>query len=92
MPITFIVAPLVLVSLVLVFFLTYNDVIAEKEYIISLNCSELKEYAEQQVIESKKYFGHDVYLSYAEELYYLTILKITSNIHKFRHKNLAFAI
>jgi hypothetical protein len=69
MPITFIVAPLVLGSLIFVVFFTYNEVIAEKEYIVTLSCMELEQYAEEQVIESKKYFGHGAYLSYAEELY-----------------------
>ena len=50
--------------------LTYDEVIAEKEYIASLSCIELKEYTEQQIIESKKYFGHDAYLIYAEDLHH----------------------
>ena len=70
MPITFIIAPLVLGSLVFVVFITYNEVIAEKEYIVSLSCMELQKYSENQIIESKKYFGHDTYLNYAEELYH----------------------
>jgi len=44
--------------------------IEEKEFILSLSCPELREYTESQIIDSKLYFGHDVYLSYAEERYY----------------------
>ena len=47
-----------------------GDLIEEKEFIVSLSCSELKEYTQIQIIESKLYFGNEVYLSYAEELYY----------------------
>ena len=70
MPITFIIAPIVLVSLTFVVVITYNDMIEEKEYIVGLSCPELKEYTQSQIIESKLYYGHEVYLSYAEELYY----------------------
>jgi len=49
---------------------TYSDMIEEKELITSLSCPELKTYTQNQIIESKLYFGHDVFLIYAEELYY----------------------
>ena len=70
MPFTFIIAPILLVSLTFVVVITYSDLIEEKEYIVGLSCPELKEYTQSQIIESKLYFGHDVYLSYAEELFY----------------------
>ena len=70
MPFTFIIAPILLVSLTFVVVITYNDLIEEKEFIVSLSCPELKEYTQNQIIESKLYYGHDVFLSYAEELYY----------------------
>ncbi len=70
MPFTFIIAPILLVSLTFVVVITYSDMIEEKEFIVSLSCIELKEYTQNQIIESKLYYGHDVFLSYAEELYY----------------------
>jgi hypothetical protein len=70
MPFTFIIAPILLVSLTFVVVITYSDMIEEKELIVGLSCPELKEYTQNQIIESKLYYGHDVYLSYAEELYY----------------------
>ena len=70
MPFTFIIAPILLVSLTFVVVITYNDMIEEKELIVGLSCPELKEYTQNQIIESKLYYGHEVYLSYAEELYY----------------------
>jgi hypothetical protein len=70
MPFTFIIAPILLVSLTLVVVVSYSDIIEEKEFIVSLSCPELKEYTQSQIIESKLYFGHEVYLSYAEERYY----------------------
>ena len=70
MPFTFIIAPILLVSLTFVVTMTYGEMIEEKEHIVSLSCPELKDYTQIQIIESKLYFGHDVYLSYAEELYY----------------------
>lgn len=70
MPFTFIVAPILLVSLTFVVITSYNDMIEEKELIVSLSCPELKQYAQNQIIESKLYFGSEVYLSYAEERYY----------------------
>ncbi len=70
MPFTFIIAPILLVSLTFVVVITYNDMIDEKEFIVSLSCPELKEYTQNQIIESKLYYGHDVFLIYAEELYY----------------------
>ncbi len=69
MPFTFIIAPILLVSLTFVVVITYNDMIEEKEFIVGLSCPELKEYTLSQIIESKLYYGHEVYLSYAEELY-----------------------
>jgi len=69
MPFTFIIAPILLVALTSVVAITYGEMIEEKELIVTLSCSELKEYTQNQLIESKLYFGHDVYLSYAEELY-----------------------
>lgn len=69
MPVTFIIAPIVLVSLIYVIMFTSNEMIEEKEFIVSLSCPELKEYTQSQIIESKLYFGHEVYLSYAEERY-----------------------
>jgi hypothetical protein len=70
MPFTFIVAPILLISLVFVVVVTYNDMIEEKEFISTLSCSELKEYTQDQIIESKLYFGSENYLIYAEERYY----------------------
>ena len=70
MPVTFIIAPILLVSLTFVVVTAYADMIEEKELIVSLSCPELKEYTQNQIIESKLYFGNEVYLSYAEELYY----------------------
>lgn len=69
MPVTFIIAPVVLISLVYVVLITSNEMIAEKEFIVSLSCPELREYTQDQIIDSKLYFGHEVYLSYAEERY-----------------------
>ena len=69
MPFTFIIAPILLVALTTVVAITYGEMIEEKELIVTLSCSELKEYTQNQLIESKLYFGHDVYLSYSEELY-----------------------
>ncbi len=70
MPFTFIIAPILLVSLTFVVMINYDEIIEEKELIVTLSCLELKEYTQIQLIESKLYFGHDAYLSYAEELYY----------------------
>ncbi len=70
MPFTFIIAPILLVSLTIVVVTTYSDMIEEKELITGLSCPELKTYTQNQIIESKLYFGHDVFLIYAEELYY----------------------
>ena len=70
MPFTFIIAPMLLVSLTFVVMINYDEIIEEKELIVTLSCSELKEYTQIQLIESKLYFGHDVFLSYAEEMYY----------------------
>lgn len=70
MPFTFIITPILLVSLTFVVMITYDEIIEEKELIVTLSCLELKEYTQNQLIESKLYFGHDVYLSYAEEMYY----------------------
>lgn len=69
MPTTFIIAPIVLVFLVSMVFISYNHAIAEKEYITTLSCSELRQYTDDQVVESKKYFGNEAFLDYAEELY-----------------------
>ena len=69
MPVTFIIAPVVLISLVYIVFITSNDMIEEKEFIVSLSCPELREYTQSQIIDSKLYFGHEVFLSYAEERY-----------------------
>ena len=70
MPFTFIVAPILLISLTFVVVTTYQDMIVEKEFIASLSCPELREYTEAQVIESKLYFGSELYLIYAEERYH----------------------
>jgi hypothetical protein len=70
MPFTFVITPILLVSLTFVVTTTYGELIEEKEFIVSLSCPELKDYTQSQIIESKLYFGHDVYLSYAEERYY----------------------
>ena len=70
MPFTFIIAPILLVALTSVVAISYGEMIEEKELIVTLSCSELKEYTQSQIIESKLYFGHDVYLSYAEQLYH----------------------
>ena len=47
MPFTFIVAPILLISLTIVVFVTYNEMIEEKELIVSLSCPELKEYTQK---------------------------------------------
>jgi len=70
MPVTFILAPILLVSLTFVVVTAYGDMIEEKELIVSLSCPELKEYTQNQIFESKLYFGNEAYLSYAEERYY----------------------
>lgn len=70
MPFTFIIAPILLVSLTLVVVVSYSEIIEEKEFIVSLSCPELKEYTQNQIIKSKMYFGNEAYLSYAEERYY----------------------
>ena len=70
MPFTFIIAPIVLVSLTFVIVITSSEMIEEKEFIVNLSCPELKVYTQNQIVESKLYFGHEVYLSYAEERYY----------------------
>ena len=70
MPFTFIAAPIVLISLTIVVVMTYDEMIEEKEFILGLSCPELKAYTHKQMVESKLYFGHEVYLSYAEERYY----------------------
>lgn len=67
MPFTFIVAPILLITMTFVLAVAYNDVIAEKEFIASLSCPELMIYADKQTIESKLYFGNENYLIYAEE-------------------------
>ena len=67
MPITFIVSPILLVSLTFALITTYDDIIEEKTFIVSLSCPELRDYAENQIIESKLYFGNENYLIYAEE-------------------------
>ena len=67
MPFTFIVAPILLISLTFVVVTAYYDVIAEKEFIDSLSCPELMIYTDKQIIESKLYFGNENYLIYAEE-------------------------
>lgn len=69
MPVTFFIAPVVLISLVYVVFITSNEMVEEKEFIVSLSCPELIEYTQNQIVDSKLYFGHEVYLSYAEERY-----------------------
>jgi len=67
MPFTFIIAPVLLLSLTFVVFTAYNDMIEEKAFIASLSCPELQDYTEKQTIESKLYFGSENYLIYAEE-------------------------
>ena len=69
MPVTFIIAPIVIATLMGLLFLYYNDMVEEKEYIVGLSCPELKQYADKQIIESKKYFGNEAFLVYAEERY-----------------------
>jgi len=69
MPVTFIIAPIVLIFLIFVVSSTYAEMIEEKVLITGLSCPELEEYAQKQVVESKKYYGHEVYLIYAEERY-----------------------
>jgi hypothetical protein len=69
MPVTFIITPIFLIFLVFVVSSTYVEMIEEKIFIAGLSCSELEEYAQKQVVESKKYYGHEVYLIYAEERY-----------------------
>lgn len=67
MPFTFIVAPILLISLTFVVVTAYNDMIDEKAFIANLSCPELEDYTEKQIIESKLYFGSENYLIYAEE-------------------------
>ena len=70
MPFSFIVSPVLLVSLTFVLVTAYGDIIEEKELIVNLSCPDLKEYKENQIFNSKLYFGSEIYLSYAEERYY----------------------
>jgi len=67
MPFTFIIAPILLISLTIVVVTAYTDMIEEKSFITSLSCLELQNYTEKQIIESKLYFGSENYLIYAEE-------------------------
>lgn len=69
MPITFIIAPTFLLFLVFVAATTYGDMLEEKAFIAGLSCPELEEYRLNQIVESKKYFGNEAYLIYAEERY-----------------------
>jgi len=69
MPFTFIFGPIFLAFLLVVVVLTYQDFIEEKEFISGLSCPELQKYAQNQVIESKLYFGNEAYLIFAEERY-----------------------
>ena len=67
MPFTFIIAPILLISLTVIVVDAYNGIIEEKTFIASLTCPELKIYTDNQTIESKLYFGNENYLIYAEE-------------------------
>lgn len=67
MPFTFIIAPILLISLTFVVVTAYNDMIEEKTFIANLSCPELWDYIDKQTIESKLYFGSENYLIYAEE-------------------------
>ena len=67
MPFTFIIAPILLISLTIIVEDAYNDIIEEKAFIASLSCPELKVYTDKQTIDSKLYFGNENYLIYAEE-------------------------
>lgn len=67
MPVTFIIAPAFLIFLVFVASVSYSELLEEKAFIANLSCPELEEYANNQVVESKKYFGNEAYLIYAEE-------------------------
>lgn len=67
MPFTFIIAPILLISLTIIVVSAYNDIIEEKAFIAGLTCPELLDYTDKQVIESKLYFGNENYLIYAEE-------------------------
>jgi len=67
MPFTFIITPILLISLTFVVVTAYNDMIEEKIFIAGLSCPELKDYTEKQELESKLYFGSENYLIYAEE-------------------------
>jgi hypothetical protein len=69
MPVTFIIAPIFLAFLIVVVTISSGELIEEKAFISGLSCSELKQYAQDQVVESKYYFGNEAYLIYAEELY-----------------------
>lgn len=69
MPVTFIIGPAFLIFLVFVAANTYGEMLEEKALIAGLSCPELEEYAQNQIIESKKYFGNEAYLIYAEERY-----------------------
>jgi len=69
MPVTFIIAPTFLIFLVFVASTTYAEMLEEKAFIVGLSCHELEEYAINQIVESKKYFGNEAYLIYAEERY-----------------------
>lgn len=69
MPVTFVIAPIFFAFLIFVVLITYGELMEEKVFIIGLSCTELKEYTLNQVVESKKYFGNEAYLIYAEERY-----------------------
>ena len=67
MPFTFIIAPILLISLTFIVIDAYNGILEEKTFIASLTCPELMIYTDKQTIESKLYFGNENYLIYAEE-------------------------
>jgi len=67
MPFTFIIAPILLISLTFIVIDAYNGILEEKAFIASLTCPELMIYTDKQTIESKLYFGNENYLIYAEE-------------------------
>lgn len=67
MPVTFIIAPILLIALTVIIVNAYSDIIHEKTYIAGLSCPELINYIDVQTVASKLYFGSENYLIYAEE-------------------------
>ena len=67
MPVTFIIAPILLIALTVIMVNASSDIVHEKSFIASLSCPELIAYIDSQTIESKLYFGSENYMIFAEE-------------------------